>query len=292
MKKEISLPQRKSKLSFFVVATVTLLVLASIFAYFYLSGSALPKAAIIDQLSSSTLNDPPSRYVNTTFIETAKNLLYERFSSVDYYSENATIENYKRLASLGYKLIIWRAHSALHNETGNQHIAICSSDYYYGQDYEPTVTLCNIAGDPRLYIAITASFIKEVMHGSFTDTVIVFMSCNGLKEGYTKTAQVFVEKGAKAFVSWTGWIGSADNDDAITMFLSYLIYGNNSISQAVSKIPMYNSTLFGSSRLSYYPAEAADYHIPDYRQTRTGASSFLAVKAFSKKKFLLRRSFR
>ena len=38
------------------------------------------------------------------------------------------------------------------------------------------------------------------MSGRFEDTVIILMSCNGLKQGYYETAKAFIEKGAKVLI--------------------------------------------------------------------------------------------
>jgi len=260
-----------------IAILVMLIVLTGFFLYRSPSRPSQPKAAIIDQLSSSQLT-PTSRYRNETFIETAKDMLYRRFPEVDYYSDNATVDQYTSLPSLGYKLIIWRVHSALDED---YFIAISSSERYSPQKYNQysadQLTLCNITGDPNLYFAITPKFIEECMSGRFEDTVVVLMSCNGLKERYTKTAQAFIEKGVRAFISWDGWIDSASNDQAITLLLDYLIDKNNTISEAVHKIPSYFSELYGSSTLNYYPDQASDYHIPDYKEDGAGNQAGLIV---------------
>ncbi|MDI6691215.1 MAG: hypothetical protein QME50_05020 [Candidatus Bathyarchaeota archaeon] len=92
-KSEIEKPVYNKRLAYAVVAVVIMFVLA--FSYFFLfrpSQPSEPKAAIIDQLSSSQLSEV-SRWINETFVENAKALLYQRFSKVDYYSDNATVDN-------------------------------------------------------------------------------------------------------------------------------------------------------------------------------------------------------
>jgi len=255
------------------IVIVIMLILAIFFFRPYFNNPTKPKAAIIDQLSSSELS-LGSQHKNETFVNEAEELLYKRFSEIDYYSDNATVDQYAHLPSLGYKLIIWRVHSALDPE---KYIAICSSERYeqgkYEQYSEDQLKLCNITGDPYPYFAITPYFIKECMSGSFEDTVIIFMSCNGLKMGYYKTAEAFVEKGVKVFISWDGWIGPSDNDHAIAHLLDYLINKNYTVSEAVSKIPEFYSSEFGWSELHYYPdPEVANYRIPDYRQNNVSSN--------------------
>jgi len=273
------------KLVYVTLAVVAVLVFSVIFLYPRPTQLSQPKAAIIDQLNSSQLTKT-SHFQNQTFIKTAKELLYQRFTKVDYYSDNATVGQYKSLPSRGYKLIIWRAHSALNLE--NKYIAISTSEKYspekYNQYSNDQLTLCNITDDPTLYFAITPIFIKECMSGGFEDTVIVFMSCNGLKKDYYKTAEAFIEKGVKVFISWDGWIDSPNNDHAITLLLDYLINKNNTISEAVNKVPSYSSTSYGPSTLDYYPRpEAAGYRIPDYKENSILTNEEFAVKTiFSK----------
>jgi hypothetical protein len=229
--------------------------------------STVPKAAIIDQLSSSTLTNS-SQDVNETFIDTARTLLYTHFPEVDYYSDNATVENYKNLASMGYKLIIWRAHSAVDNVSG--YVAISTTENNETSDYPQysngELTLCMITGDPKFYFAITPKFITDVMTGRFADTVIILMSCNGLSQKYIKTAEALKDKGALAVISWDYWIESNDNDNGITLLLDYLLNENETISQAVAKVGQVGPYV---TTLEYFPpgnSSAARYRIPNYNE--------------------------
>jgi hypothetical protein len=267
-KEEANVFKRNRK---FIYALLTIVVVTIPAIYFYSVATTKPeppRAAIVDQLSSSKLG-ATIRGRNATFIEAAEHLLRERFSTIDYYSDNATVEQYTRLASLGYKLIVWRGHSAL-DPSG--YVALASTDKYGFKDYETylendQLALCNITGDDNLYFGITPKFIDQVMGGRFADTVIFLMSCNGLNAGYLKTAQAFQNKGAKAVISWDNWISSLDNDGAANILLQYLVNDNNTIGQAISKMPLYSPD-YGWAGLKYYPEkpETSDYYIPDYRQ--------------------------
>jgi len=275
---------QNKRLVYVTIAIIAIIILASIFFYIYPTQPSQPKAAIIDQLSSSQLADS-IRYPNQTFVNTAKQLLYKRFSIVDYYSDNATVEQYKGLSSQDYKLIIWRAHSAL--DLNSKYIAISTSDKYGSKNYDQylengQLTLCNITG--YLYFGITPKFVEEFMSGRFEDTVIILMSCNGLKQEYYKTAETFEEKGVKVFISWDGWILPSDNDNAITLLLQYLIDENNTIHDAVHKIPTYSSP-YGPSQLLYHPStnDVSNYRIPDYKQSNTARMEFALMAIFFKK---------
>jgi len=288
VKPQPAVSKRSKKLIYAAVALVIVLIPA---LYFYSISISQPgqakvaKAAIIDQLGSSKL-DPSVRYQNQTFIGSAEQLLYKRFSVIDYYSDNATVEAYSKLASAGYKLILWRAHSAL--DMSSNYIAISTTDKYGSIDYEQypdgSLTLCNITGDPTLYFAITPMFIEQVMTGTFQGTVIVLMSCNGLEPGFLKTAQALEAKGAEVIISWDNWIGTSDNDYATILLLQYLINENDTVSVAVGKIPPSISPVYGQTLLQYDPQnlDVANYRIPDYRNYED-TNSALTIMPVSEK---------
>lgn len=270
------------RLIYALVATAAIIfIIAGLIFRIYFNYPGQPKAAIIDQLSSLQLAEI-SRHENQTFIQATEALLSNRFSVIDYYKDNATVEQYKRLASENYKLIIWRAHSAL-DETC-KFIAISTSEKSSSANYDQYLndgylSLCNITGDSNLYFGITPKFVKELMVGRFEDTVIIFMSCNGLKQGYTATAEAFREKGAKVFISWDGWVDKTENDNSIALLLNYLINDNNTIREGVDKIPERLNPDYGPAKLSYSPrsSDVADYVIPDYRQDSIEGSLWFAA---------------
>lgn len=269
------------RLIYAAAALIIILVPAIFSLQFFFGGQAIPKAAIIDQLGSSRLAEA-IRDENQTFLDAAKELLYKRFSVIDFYSANATVEQYKQLASAGYKLILWRAHSAL--DLNSNYIAISTTDKYGTINYDQylengQLTVCNITG--YYYFGITPKFI-EVMPGTFQDTVIVLMSCNGLKQGYLKTAQAFEAKGAKVLISWDDWVSPSDNDNGASLLLQYLIDENDTVSMAVGKIPPFLS-VFGLARLQYDPQspEVANYRVPDYRQNSGAKQGGLMVLTFA-----------
>ncbi|MGQ9624689.1 MAG: hypothetical protein ACUVT9_04890 [Candidatus Bathycorpusculaceae bacterium] len=270
---------------FYVSVALTLILVSVILIYPNLHQSNSPKAAIIDQLNSEELSDPPSRFPNQTFVETAKQLLYQCFSYVDYYSDNATVELYRVLPSLGYKLIIWRAHSAVDLPGG--YIAISSSEKVvpgkYEQYSQEQLKACEIRSDPVHYFAITPAFVRECMSGRFEDTVIILMSCNGLNQTCIKTAETFIEKGVKVFISWNQWINSSQNDHATTLLLQHLINENKTVREAVSKVNFYT---YWGALLDYYPhtPEVEEYLIPDYRQSSITGTAALVTNAFFRKR--------
>ena len=273
---------RPKRLICAALAIIIIVVAAIVSLQSYFSGQGTPKAAIIDQLGSSKLDDA-IRDENQAFLAAARELLYKRFSVVDFYSDNATVEQYKQLASAGYKLILWRAHSAL--DLNSTYIAISATDKYGSTNYDQylengQLTVCNITG--YYYFGITPKFIDELMTGTFQDTVIILMSCNGLKQDYLKTAQAFEAKGAKVVISWDDWVSPSDNDNGTSLLLQYLIDENDTVSVAVGKIPPFLS-VFGWATLQYDPhnTQVASYWIPDYRQNSGAKQGELIVLTFA-----------
>jgi hypothetical protein len=290
----------RSKRLIYVVATIIIILVPIVFSLqFYFSGQGTPKAAIIDQLGSTKL-DEAVRDVNQTFIEATEELLYERFSVLDYYSDNATVEQYKQLASAGYKLIIWRAHTAL--DLNSSYIAISTTDkidstdldqYMENGQYDQylengQLTFCNITGDPQsLYFSITPKFIEQVMTGTFQDTVIILMGCNGLQPGYLETAQALEAKGAKVIISWDNWVSASDNDYGTSILLHYLIDENDTVGEAVSQVPTFSSSEFASAtQMLYDPVSygAGNCRIPDYRTYDSTNSALMIVPVSEKVK--------
>ncbi|MCK4434280.1 hypothetical protein KAU92_02225, partial [Candidatus Bathyarchaeota archaeon] len=167
-----------------------------------------------------------------------------------------------------------------------KYIAISTSEKYdskkHNQYLDDQLTLCNITGDRNLYFGITPKFVKECMSGRFEDTVIIFMSCNGLKYGYHRTAEAFIDKGVKVFISWDGWIDPSDNDQTITLLLDYLIEKNNTIGEAVNNVPKCSSPFYGSCTLNYYPTfKVGDYRIPNYKEDNIAGNAELVIIAIS-----------
>jgi hypothetical protein len=288
-KRETKVSTHSRKPIYAAIALIIILIPAVYVYSLSLTQPAEAKAAIIDQLGSSKL-DPAIRDANQTFVESAMELLYKRFSIVDYYSDNATVEEYSKLASAGYRLILWRAHSAL--DLNSKYIAMSTTEkndsisykQYYTQYQDGSLTLVNITGDPTLYWGITPTFIDQEMTGTFQDTVIVLMSCNGLQPGYLKTAQALEAKGAKVIISWDNWIGTSDNDYATSLLLQYLIDENDTVSVAVGKIQSPSSPEFGQTQLQYDPhsVDVANYIIPDYRKHDDTNNSLVIVPVSEK----------
>ena len=259
-----------------IAITVTILVaiiaISSFLVYSYLNPSSnqtinpdqtsnqpsQPKAAIVDQLSLTASNQ--------TFKETATNILKQAGYTVDYYpGEELTVEFYGNLPTHGYSLIVLRVHSAI--TIGLQSLGLFTSEvrsktkYVYEQLTDQLVG-AKFPNDETEYFGISPLFVLNSMKGTFQNTTIIHMGCDGL--AYTTMAEAFRQKGAKVYISWTGDVLASHTDQATTHLLQHFLIEKQTIKQAVTEImeevgldPAYKSLL------AYYPLEAGNQTIED-----------------------------
>jgi len=231
--------------------------------------TAEAKAAIVDQLSLT--------FPNPDFVETATNTLEEAGYSVDYYpGEEVTVEFYRDLPRHGYELIILRVHSGLVRQvsaaTGDRtltdYVSLFTGEPYSDEKYAGVEAAGRLGvgvaryheGSPP-YFGITPYFIESTMEGRFDKTAIILMGCDGLRSH--KTAEAFLQKGAKAFVSWSGPVSAAHTDAATERLLQHLLIDRLTMQEAVTRTmaevgpdPSYDSTLL------LYPSEKPVSAVP------------------------------
>lgn len=221
---------------------VSVLVGAGLVAWNLNTGgsSGGPKtAAIVDQLSITVPNQ--------TFVTAATGLLEEAGYSVDYYSgEEITVDFYKSLPTLGYDFLVMRTHSGLYTEEESEDgadpevafLALFTNESYSQYTYIEEQAAGRIGkafyreGGEELF-AIGPGFVSSTMEGRFDDTMIVMMGCDGL--GTTVTAESFIEKGAKAFISWSQPVTASHTDAATEELLEKLLIEGLSTADAVER---------------------------------------------------------
>lgn len=254
------------------------LVLFVLISYFAITLSTRPqeyvpppselKAAIIDQLSLTVEEN-----LTRTFNETATNILKQANFTVDYYSgEKVTVNFYRDLPLQNYKIIILRVHSTAGQRSGGKLIpsftVLFTSELYNETKYyeqQQKVQLVQVyytpyhEGDPS-YFGITPYFVKQSMKGSFSNAIILLMGCEGLSN--QETAQAFVEKGAKVYISWNTSVSASHTDLATIHLLQHLVIEKHNVKTAVTETmnevgldPQYHS------QLMFYPPEAESYII-------------------------------
>lgn len=212
------------------------------------------KAAIVDQLS---LTAP-----NRDFIQTATNILEQAGFTVDHYlGEEVTVEFYRNLPMYGYDLIILRVHSALDSYEKVSPVVLFTSEPYSTTKYV-LEQLQNQVGAVAysteeaergiMYFGIKPSFVKQGMRGTFNNTTVIMMGCDGLK--YQTMAEAFIQKGAKVYIGWSGGVSASHTDLATAQLLKHLIAEKQTIKQAVTEtMKEIGPDPADGSVLQYYP---------------------------------------
>jgi len=240
-----------------IVATIVLGFLVSAFLLQTQEVKFSSKAAIIDQLGK----DLP----NTEFNETVASLLESNGFNVSYHrSESVNVTFYKGLAKYNYGMIILRAHSAL--RTGETIVDFFTSEEYSEDKYvseqdNGLLTKGYYSWEQnKFYFAITPKFIEN-LEGSFPKSIIIAMGCNSLNATCTEMANAFINKGAKAYIGWTGLVDPSHTDSETIKLLRMLLDDNQTITDAVSKVsPDWN---YPNSRMEFYPLSAGNLRISD-----------------------------
>jgi hypothetical protein len=209
--------------------------------------SSQPKAAIVDQLS---LTCP-----NQAFIETATNTLKEAHYTVDYYSaQKVTVEFYRNLLVPHYKLIILRVHTSQH-ETFMTSQPYDTSSYLWEQCYDQVWKVAYTKEARDFYFGISSSFVTSRMNGELAGSLVIAMGCNSISKG--DMAKAFIERGAKAYVGWTGPVSAEDTDAATTQLLRRFFIEGQTLGRAVEKTAEETGLASSyESQLRYYPSDA------------------------------------
>ena len=222
-----------------------------------------PKAAIVDQLSLT--------FPNQTFNETATNILKQAGYTVDYYpGEEVDVEFYGNLPTHGYDLIILRVHSTASLREGEEVPVVLftcepysQTKYVYEQLTNQIKWVAYSQADYEegiLYFGIDPRFVTQSMKGSFQNTVIIMMGCEGLDN--TLMAEALVEKGAKVYISWNKPISASHTDLATTHLLQHFLIEKRTIEDSLREtFKEVGFDLLRDSLLIFYPLEVGDQTI-------------------------------
>ena len=228
------------------------------------------RATIVDHLSLT--------YPNQTFIQTATNILRQAGYTVDYHpGEEVTVDFYRTLPTQGHSIMILRVHSALVSAE-EPPVTLFTSESYSGTKYVYEqmrdrvgwVTYRFENGTPKepTYFGISPLFVKQSMNGMFQDTIIILMGCNGLT--YADMAQAFIQKGARAYISWSDAVIASHTDQATIQLLKHLVAENQTIMQAVTEtMEEVGPDQVYRSQLGYYPLEVGDQTVEEIKDKTT-----------------------
>jgi len=219
-------------------------------------GASNSKIAVIDQLDLSS----PSE----TFRKNVGDLLQQAKLPYDLFvGSNITVEFYRKLPSMGYRLILLRVHSGLLQPVAPDKPVYLFTGQLYDQNLYQREILngelvpARVTTNSPAYFAVGPLFVKRDMTGTFPGTVFIISGCSALINTYL--ADQLLRRGASAIISWDDYVSARWTDYAIYRLMEDFAVKRMSISEAVDETmrtigpdPYYKSTL------RYYPGSAAN----------------------------------
>jgi hypothetical protein len=222
------------------------------------SKNFLGKAAIVDQLG---LRNP-----NKAFINEAKLILGQAGFQVDVYPpESITVSLYKDISAKGYRLIVFRVHMGVNEESLDKPVGLFTTEPYSQFNYQVEqlrdwVASAKAYGTNEVLFAVSPKFIKEATVIDYPGTIIILSGCFGL---YSEALpKAFLDKGASAILGWDGLVSVSYIDKATLSLLRALCLEKLSVKKAVEAV-MHEVGLDPEhgSRLGYYPLSIGDYKL-------------------------------
>jgi hypothetical protein len=222
------------------------------------------KAALIDQLSIAYPN--PSFTEEFIRMSKAVGLTPEIFAGTE-----VTLDLYKRLPSMGYRLIIFRVHQSTPSEvllpydhpvTGYPVYLFTGEPYnehkYVIEQLSDLVVPAREINGSNIYFSIGPEFVQS-MDGKFQNTVIILAGCSGLYSA--ELADSFIIKGASVVLGWQRFVQMDYTDKAIVRLLRAIL---------IEKTTFYRSILVMTSEVGLDPTYATNLLIyPEARSNLT-----------------------
>jgi hypothetical protein len=258
---------------FIAVAIAGVVVLVRIYPMGQASPDNLgkPRAAIVDQLYNLQPNE--------AFIAEVTSELEQYGFVVDLHQgDDVTVDFYRELATHGYKLIIFRAHSGLLG--GGDFVipkTVLFTNEVYSPDRYPTEQAFDrlLMGGPGpgqpVMFGITASFVTHSMKGEFDDTAIIVMGCGGIY--LEDMAKAFVDKGASAYLAWDASVLLPYVDDATIYLIGQLCSENTTVEEAVDRtMRVKGIDPEWKAELEYYPGGTGNRTLGDLIQMESNGA--------------------
>lgn len=229
--------------------------------------SDLLKAVIVDQLC---VLQPNQAFLNQITQE-----LEDYGFEVDLYQgDEITVDLYRNLPSLDYKLIIFRAHSGLLSGQGE---VVNKTSLFTNEPYSETkhikeqlsdqLARARIDKNHPYVFSIRDKFITQSMKGEFNNTVIIMMGCSCLH--IEDLARAFIDQGASAYLAWDATVDLGYVDKATPYLMEQLCANNLTVKKAVRNTmnTIGPDPLYGA-RLKYFPPQSADKTLEELLKPR------------------------
>jgi hypothetical protein len=191
-----------------------------------------PKAAIIDQLYAN--------FPNQALVGKITQYLVDYGFQVDnYHGDNVTVNFYRDLTKLDYKLIIIRSHSGRISYTGEPEdnlstylftAELYSKWKYTAEQITNQIMRGSVDYGESIFFAIGPKFITASMAGKLDNTIVIVDGCSGLYQ--PDLAQAFIEKGASAYIAFSAAV-NLDHADEVTLSLIKNLCSGSTVAKAV-----------------------------------------------------------
>ena len=185
---------------------------------------------------------------------------------------NITVDFYRQLPKYGSNLVVLRIHAGVLEHDPTKPTFLFTEEPYNTYEYlfeqlSEQVQSGKIDPDDSAeepVFTVGPLFVSASMEGSFSDSIVVMSSCLGLYS--TQLAEAFIERGAKAFISWDEKVSLTHTDEATMVLLRSLIEYGMTVSEAVEKAmnDVGPDTAY-NSMLHYYPSEAGNVKLINLR---------------------------
>lgn len=200
------------------------------------------RAAILDGLYNTRPNSVFTRNLTST-------LKAVGFHVDLFQGESVTIDLLRNIR--GYELVILRLHSGIHTD---KFLYLFSGEPYTESKYaaeqlsRAVRKAYSFDEEETPVFALNSVFLGSNNPEGLTGSTIILTGCNGTNDSYA--IQRFIERGAKAYVSWNGYVDLSYSDSAILMLVRFLYLDGLNLEEAVEKIlkdigpdPFYASTM-------------------------------------------------
>jgi len=218
-------------------------------------------AAIIDQIYDTI----PNRH----FTQKAREYLEQAGYDVDIYTtKDITVDLYKKLPSMNYKLIIIRTHSLEEPEVEQPTYLFTGEKYdthkytdeqlrgyvsrgipIYEEELEQLKESNQLTTD-KMYFVVGTKLFEEATLGEFPKSTIIIGGCESVRTD--DLAKSLISRGASSVVGWNASIGAMENDRVILALLEEMLINQMTIPDAIQLVmEEYGSDLKYSSKLLY-----------------------------------------
>lgn len=191
------------------------------------SGNNSNTVALIDALHST--------YPNIDFTRSLEKTLTEAGLNVEIYQgEEVTVDFLKNLKK-GYKLVIFRMHSALSSSNALSLFTAepySQNEHWLERNYQ-LVREAYVTMDSQPVFGVNWAFVKQLMTGKFNGTLVIAMGCNGACDPWM--SQEFINQGAIGYIAWNGPVLLSHSDEAIQYLIQALYKEKLPLEEAVEK---------------------------------------------------------